>query len=356
MNWSRASLIVQSLMLTVLCAVAASYDIRTGKVPNKLLRLALGMIGACIVINSIVSGSWPWKENDQGFRYLLNIIIGCAVSIGLYITDIWAPGDAKLFIVILLLYPPLLRTANENAIFPALQIIIWTFSIGYIYLLFDNVFMRKTEKAKDYEPRIKLSKAAVISMGLNIVTAYCFSFFANLASVSFIPVYYEANRALLALLVICGSILISKIEWWGKITVAIITAGGSYLLIFPLHQSITLSIHYILPFAVAVLVGVLTRMTKKNNYQEITPDALHPGVILSLFTIYRISSSRIPGLPQMTTETRKSKLNPQETEAVRLWALRNKESIIIVRMLPFAPFIAAGTILEIILGWFLLCR
>lgn len=343
----------QSLLLSVFCVVAATRDIRTGKVPNKLLRLALGMIGAFIAINSIVRGSWPWNEDNQSFRYFLNIFIGCAVSIGLYTADIWAPGDAKLFIVILILYPPTLRTANENATFPALQIIIWTFAIGYIYLLFEAVFMHRTEKSTVHMPRNKISRTDVISMGLSIIAVYSFTFFANLIIISFIPVYYEANRSLVSLVLIGGSMLIGKIYWWGKIAIATVSASGSYILLPAFQQPITLPFHYLFPIFVAILAGVSSRIIKKDNYQEIVPDALRPGMILSMFTACRLLNSKIPGLPNKKTETRKSKLNPQEVEAVRLWALKKKEAIIIVRMLPFAPFIAAGTILEIIFGWLL---
>lgn len=356
MNWSRIFLIIQSLLLATLCGMAASSDIKTGKVPNKLLRLALEIISACILIYSVASGIWPWNENSQGLRFVLNILIGCAVSIGLYMADIWAPGDAKLFIVIVLLYPPLLQTAHVNAVFPSLQIVIWMFSIGYLYLLFENIIKRKAFKKNDYVEKQKFSKAVVLSIGLNIVTAYCFSLFVNILASSYMPAFYEANRALYILGVICSSILLSKLTWWGKVIVAITAAAGSAVLMLPYYQAISFSVQSIVPFAVAMLVGILTRLAQKNNYQEISPDDLHAGMILSMFTVCRFLNSKIPGLPSGTTETRRSRLNMQEAEAVRQWTAKKKEPIVVVRTLPFAPFIAAGTILELILGWFLLYR
>ena len=188
------------------------------------------------------------------------------------------------------------------------------------------------------------------------MTAYCFSLFVNILISSHIPAFYEANRALCLLGVICSSILLSKLAWWGKLIVSIAAAAGSALLILPHYRAISFSAQSLIPFAIAMLVGILTRLAQKNNYQEISPADLHAGMILSVFTACRFAKSKIPGLPSGTTETRRSRLNMQEAEAVRQWATKKKEHVVVVRMLPFAPFIAAGTILEMILGWFLLYR
>lgn len=353
---SRILLIIQSIVLVALCGNAALCDMRTGKVPNRLLKLVLLINGTFILIYGVVVGIWPWNENSQGLRYVINILIGCAVSIGLYIADIWAPGDAKLFIAIILLFPPLLQTAHANAIFPSLQIVIWMFSIGYLYLLIEDAFRRKKFRKNAFDEKPQLTKAIVLRIGLNVLTAYCFSLFINSLVSSYMPSFYVANRALCVLFVICCSIFLGKLPWWGKVIVVMITAVGAALLILPYYRAVSLSAHSFIPFAVAMFVGILTRFAQKNNYQEISKDDLHAGMILSVFTVCRLSNSRIPGLPSGTTETRRSRLNIQEVEAIRQWAAKKNETVVVVRMLPFAPFIAAGTVLEIILGWILLNR
>ena len=62
--------------------------------------------------------------------------------------------------------------------------------------------------------------------------------------------------------------------------------------------------------------------------------------------IMQFTRSRVKGLPEETSEDMKSGITEEQAEAIRRWkdSKYGKETIIIVRKIPFAIFIFLGTV------------
>jgi Flp pilus assembly protein protease CpaA len=346
-------LLLISAFLTTTCVVAAISDLKTGKVPNRLLLIALSMGGIVALLGGLIDGVWPWQENDVGWRFLSNIILAGVFAVGFFAADIWAPGDAKLFIAITLFYPPMLQTAPDGSIFPSLQIVVWMFLMGFLYLLVDYLFQGKKRQNTKYWKATFFKGTADILM--QMVTMYGFSMLANSMTSTLLPIFYESNQTLCALIIIGCCYLLGKQPKCVMITVAVLSVIG--IAFYPSARMLLYSFSFgsVFPWCVAILVGVLTRTMRESNYRVIAPEQLVTGMVLSAYTCTRFPEQNL--LPQTRwIESRRSKLNQGQVNAVKNWSLRKKEPILIVRMIPFAPFIAAGTILEMLLGWLRLYR
>jgi Flp pilus assembly protein protease CpaA len=347
---------IQAIFVVFLCFRAAISDINTGKVPNKLLLMALAILSGTALVWGLVFNDWPWGK-EKIFMFLVNISFAIASSIGMYIADIWAPGDAKLFIAIVLIYPPLLWAGSDGAIFPALRIIVWMFSLGFIYLIVSDAFSGKKNSVTFENTLIKkdgFSFSAFSQTFLRIATAYSVSLLTNALLGAVIPEFYTDNLTLCVLIIILGCIFIGKLPWWGELTIMILAAVSIYFYKPAWLQIRTFSAQSISSIIIALLIGAITQMARRNNYRRISPGDLKPGMILSVYSLCRTPQKE--GFPLGITETRRSRLTAEQADMIREWAVQKHEELIIVKMVPFAPFIAVGTILEMAIGIYNLCR
>ena len=120
------------LTLTLLISVlGALTDIRNGCVKNKHLIIAL------IIWLALVAGEAVFKSSlvISTFPIFLNVGLAFITALIFYLTDIWAPGDCKLYIVISLIFPINAYVVRNGNIFPALDFVVYAFGLGYIVLL-----------------------------------------------------------------------------------------------------------------------------------------------------------------------------------------------------------------------------
>ena len=91
--------------------------------------------------------------------------------------------------------------------------------------------------------------------------------------------------------------------------------------------------------------------------EEIQTSEVKKGMVLSYATVVGFMPSRVKGLPQTTSEDMSSRITEEEAEAVRRWekSKYGKNSIIIVRKIPFAIFIVCGTISYIVMRIVMIC-
>lgn len=345
MNISRFFLFFQSIILVFFCGVATYTDIKTGKVSNKLQLITVVIVGTIILIKTIILKEWPWDGTNQGIYYFTNLALCFVISIGLYVSDIWAPGDSKMFITIVLLYPTALQNSRPGMVFPSLHIIIWAFSIGYFYLIIKDIRV-SLDKVHNREGSPNSIYSTMISIALNYCVSLSISFFLN----SFFPDFFIANRELCLLFIIVLISITSKQSILTRIIIAVICLISLFIFRHP-YTALTFSATKLgIPFVISIVVSLLTRSAQNNNYVEIVPEDLKTGMILSRYTLCRFSNNTILSDFNSKNETRRSRLSDQEVKIVSEWALNKNENIVIVKMLPFAPFIAAGTIFEMLLS------
>ena len=326
-----------ALCLTV-SILGALTDIKTGRVRNSYLLIAAG---AGIVIN-IASIMVQGIDSVNLSRWAINFGFSIALSVVFYLSDVWAPGDAKLYMLVTALYPMDFYAAQPNNLFPALSIVIFAYAIGYIYLVI--VALRK---GKDGTRKLQLPTLdRTFFFGFLINAGMIIGFQLLLATL--LPGFFEGNRVLI-LLCLVGFCFILQRKW-----PTVLTALGLIGIVITAVTTVisedysTLYLSLPLSVIVALLTQLLIRMADSNSYREISGDELTPGMILSFGSILAMQKCIDPNIPHHTTENRRSRLSVSQTEAVRNWCHVTNRPIIIVEMLPFAPFICMGLIVELI--------
>ena len=100
-----------------------------------------------------------------------------------------------------------------------------------------------------------------------------------------------------------------------------------------------------------LLIMIFRSIAEKYNYEEIKVEDLKSRMILSTGSVLEFYGSRVKGLPQSTTENTDSRLNQEQVESIKRWSKtkKGKETIVIVRHMPFAPFMLLGVIMFFIL-------
>lgn len=317
-------------------------DIRYGRVKNKHLIYALACLVCTFVIDCLIHKS----ISIDILSVALNMVLSIAVTVLLYIKDIWAPGDGKLFLLISLTYPRLLSPCLAGNIFPALDIVIYSFAIGYVALLVSALARRDDTNSKDIS--VTTLKNLSWTRIVNVI--------ANIGLVSIIdtglqylsPEFLESNRSLCTLSMIAVVYLANK-----KIPIVRQVVGFIGLCAFisitymnGIWSSMIMTI--VQSTIISVFVEILNERIDKNSYRTITGAEIKPGMILSHASIWDLQNCIDPALPHSTTETRRSRLTVTQADAVKLWCKNAKRNVTIVEMLPFAPCIAIATIIHLI--------
>ena len=294
-------------------------------------------MGLAISALAILRNMPPWSDF---FSWGVNLALAGVFSVVFYLLDIWAPGDAKLFILLASLYPQRYYAARPGNIFPSLSIVVYAFAVGYLYLICSSFWKKRT--------RLTAHNVLVFNRMTIINTVFTLGFFIGfqmLIQVVF-PAFAEANYALILLTAISINYLVESktpalMRILGLVGIAVGLGCG---ILTGQYSALLISV----PFSiVAALVShVLINMASFNSYREIPGDAVRPGIILSLGSIVAMQKCIDPNIPRSTTENRRSRINNTQAEAVKKWCRITKSSITIVEMLPFVPFILVAVIIE----------
>lgn len=119
----------------VLCGLSVWTDLRHGQIKNKHL-----VVGFTIGLALNIVYYAVYCRDCLGIT-ALNLFISALLSIGFYFVHIWSAGDSKLLIVLISLLPGRLFWANTDTIVPAAYLFILVFSIGYLYLIGEAVYL-----------------------------------------------------------------------------------------------------------------------------------------------------------------------------------------------------------------------
>lgn len=327
---------------SILCAIniafilfAAVSDVRTGRVKNTLL-IGFLFIGATFHICSYLFGEMLWNSYKL---WLLNLAISFAAAILLYRTDIWAPGDAKLFLVVAMGFPEKFYAAGEGNVFPSIGFIVYSFAAGYIWLVISSWWKKKPIRFQSEKiSALSILKGIGFSVGLQSLIQYVsYDFFAD-------------NIVLLVLCIIGFGLYLQRksfriYSWIGTIGFAV------YLIDIILEGQWTHSVvSVVMGIIIAVIISFLNMHIHNSLYKEIYENEVHPGIILSYASILSMQNCIDPDLPHSTTENRRSRINEKQAEAVKRWCKNAKSTVTIVEMLPFVPFFAFAVVLEVLLS------
>lgn len=328
----------QLAVLTALFLNAALSDLRSGIVSNKSILFALGA-GALSALPY-----YAFFASDCLAAYAVNLVIGIGVSLLLHAMGIWGAGDSKLLSVTVLLFPARLYCINSQSLASCFLLIAIVFIIAFIYVVADTLIVGI--KQKDL---FKLPKRNFDLKGYLKGFLFFFLMLALFNGVLFalLPDALLIDRTLLAaihfVVILIGARLEEKANWY---IVSAMAAVYAVMLLCRIIRFDLSGIDWRIYIAVILLV-VFRTFAGKYNYKTIPVSELKPGMILSMGSILLFAGSRVKGLPSFSTEDLKSRLSAGEVDSIGRWSktANGQETIVIVRKIPFAVFIGAGTLL-----------
>lgn len=317
-------------------------DIRYGRVKNRHLLYAVACWLCALGIDFVIHG----RVSAEFIPTLLNMVFSAALTAILYLKDIWAPGDGKLFLFIALVYPLSLSPCEDGNVFPALDIAIYAFAIGYVLLLISAIVRKsdanETSFVEDAKSIFQWQRIASIVSNIGLVASI------NMGLQSVCADFLAANRSLCSLCIIAIIYLINKknqnlrriVGYAGLcilFAIAVVDGTGPAMFAAIIQGMVS-----------SVVIEMLNERMDKNCYRNIKGSEIKPGMILSHISVWNMQNCIDPNLPKTTTETRRSRLTLAQAQAVQLWCKNVRKDVTIVEMLPFAPCIAVATVIHII--------
>lgn len=331
---------IYSSLLYALCLTIATLgawtDLHSGNMRNAHI-LAGAALGAALSAVAILRGMPAWPSF---LSWCVNFALATLVGVLFYLSDIWAPGDAKLYMLLAALMPRQCYAARTGNIFPALDIVIYAYAAGYLYLLFSA---KRKESARLLKRELFRFDRA--SMPRLLRSIGFFSGAQMLVHAAF-PAFAQDNYALILLAAMGLQYLIeSKAPALMKL-LGCAGIAASLVCCVAAGQYSTMLVSLLLSAALALVSRALYEMASVNSYREIPGDEVSAGAILSLGSVLAMQRCIDPNIPRSTTESRRSRLSARQAEAVRNWCKITGRTVAVVEMLPFVPFMLAALILE----------
>lgn len=310
-------------------------DIRNGIIRNKALLFAI-IVG--IVINIFYYGVYA---RDFLQIYIVNLLVIIIFAIILYGFHFWAAGDSKLLICVNFLLPARFYDNDAFSIAPGINAIVFIFMIAYGYIIIDSI-IQFAKKEKFYAEKV-IRWSWIKKFILNYFVSFLY-----LRSLSEMlrhllgNIYYD-NQLFFSFINMFIAITINSKKVFKKWYLLIIVFMTNLIFI----QDISFSAFDLYSYGVLLFALLLRYLLNGYNYKEIPTESISKGMVLSCATVMMFMPSRIKGLPSTTSEDMRSRVTQEEVNAIKRWkdSKYGKETITIVRKIPFAIFIVAGEIL-----------
>ena len=337
--------IVEGLLLTVLfltCAYSSITDIKYGIIPNKILLIA-GLLSG--LLNLLYYSFWG---REYFVVFAIDFMILVLLSVAMYAFNLWAAGDSKLLFLVVFAIPSRLYDTGAG-IAPAIFIIVFTFSISFLYVVLESLVIRIKSGDKIQFP----STNSVFEFVKNYAYILLYLTAVNYLLLYLFPSFVRQNSSLVAIGGLLLSIAIYKYPIFYNrlivLTVAILDAV--IITIYGLHYGFSAPNLRTYLYVAAVLF--LRSISEKYNYLVIPTSSVKPGMILSFSTVAAMSASRVHGLPKSTTEDMRSRISQEEADSIIRWqnSKYGMAEITIVRKIPFAIFMTLGLLVFLLLRW-----
>ena len=380
------------LLLPVLFVAAASIrdDLASGLIYNRRLLQGLAGGGAAYLMLALLElagagpelcsappagGSWPWFAVVP-----LNLVIGLAVAVLLWVMQIWAAGDAKLFALYAFLVPPAVYTRTYMAGFPALPMLVNVFALVFAFLALDLLRTGLPALLRGGMDPARRSAALRAAPGTLVkALPLLLSFTAIFAAIRLLralsreelqPLLGVGDFTLFMILFVAFRPLSRLLTTRGGAIVFTVISLAALLLMGARHGVGALP-ELMAPSVMAVALLLFARAYPKlgEATRKTTVGRLKPGAVLSLETL-RILGAReqqevadlgdaapAPDEEQAGSTARPSRLGSLSADGLTEEQIRyirtrydDDETIAISRTLPFSPFLAAGALLTWGLG------
>lgn len=268
--------------------------------------------------------------------YLLSLLLMIIISILLYYFEIWAGGDSKLFIAFTACLP--YWCIDKFSYMSVIYVLILIFSISFVYIIGESLYLcfrgEKNLKSKDIF-NINMMLRMLMYSGIYSLIRFVESFVLGDIYFRYSTLLYLINIFILLYIRKYDYILVKK-----KI-IYCICIWGIYTLVKGFKFD---NIAWNITFVVGLFL--FRWFAEQYNYKEIKTEDVTEGMVLSYMTVSSFLKSKVKGLPKYTLESIRTRITSEEAESIRRWkkSKYGKDTIIIVRKIPFAIFICIGFI------------
>ncbi|MGI6337108.1 MAG: prepilin peptidase [Eubacteriales bacterium] len=325
-------------ILAVLFLHTSTSDIKSGRISNKSILIALGVGFVCVICY------YAFFATDCLLAYFINIGISIIISLILYALGIWGAGDSKLLVATIVLFPARIYCLNNQSMASCFLLIAIIFISAFLYVIIDTLFLGIRKKNLFEIPKREFDWKSYIK---GFLFFFLLISLANAIIYLILPTEIILDSILLTaihfVLILIGMRLSEKANWYVVLVMGIMWIASVLLGISHISSSDINWISYL--FVIALMLFRL--VADKYNYKTILVTELKPGMILSVGSVLAFARSRVSGLPQYTSEDLKSRISSEEVESIMRWSnsKNGQDTITIVRKIPFALFIAIGTVL-----------
>lgn len=347
-------MILETLLLTTLLLLlgSASYtDCRVSHIWNRHLGYAavpIFLLDFAYYSPLVGDGLAYWQP------FLLNSVCLALTGLLLYALHIWAAGDTKLLLLVALAIPGRLYGGHLPYVGSGILIVAFAFLAAFAYVVLCGLGQRwrasrrlqgpqgeniRTVVKKLDWPRIAASYLLMVTL-VQLIMAIGHVLLPTAAAKS--PLIDAAASCALILAILSLRSRMTTKQMAGG---AVLSSTG--LLLGSATQM--LSISYAMSAAILLWTAVLMclrMLVQDYNYRTIPTEEVREGQILAAGTVCRFARSRVRNLPTGMTEDLSSRLTAEEAASVRHWqhSRYGEDTVVIVRKIPFAIFIAVGTI------------
>lgn len=317
---------------------SAAFDIKTQRIPNRLT-------GILIIFGILFQSLRLFYSYDliNSIQIIIGFLLLLIAVFFLFHFRVWAAGDAKLFVAMMIFVP--IRDLIFLFRFSLIAFAI-TFSLSFCYLMGDSLWIQihqKEKRALRLTFIESLPKRFYFSSMVWLVITYL-----NLGIIGILPELPSIYFGLISV----GVILLFKREWRQKIA----EARGARWIILVLYLVIFIAFPsriwmHLKNWMIIFVILVLKNFAENYNYRDLAIEELKPGMVVSLNQTMLFTRSRVKGLPVHSFEDFRSRLSIEEVGSINRWkgSKYGANQVKIVRFIPFAPFIACGMILATIL-------
>lgn len=333
--------LLRIIILILACVIFSIEDAKDNHVDNKKIAI-FGVLG--IILSSIYYGLF---FRNESVTFLANVGVLTIAAILLYATHIWAAGDSKFLILIGVLIP-LEEYSNAFGPLCGVMIPVIAFSIGLIFLVGDTlVNLLRKEFVISKENFMGRARKALIQFVINSMYVLTLvkieDFFLRKTGFQLGIYQIVFNVAVL--------ILIGKFSFFHRKEVIGFVAGSSLLYSFGTGIWMISPLRFV--YYIITFLYILFQIFMSNfNYKKIATCDVKKGMVLSLGTTMLMQYSRVQGLPEISHEDMRDRLNERQAEAIRRWGKtkNGRDEIMIVRKIPFIFFLSCGIFLYCFLG------
>lgn len=341
--------IVSIISILSVGIITSISDIKNHKAYNKDL-LVFACVGLAIQILSISIG------NCDAITSLVNVCLAFLTAFFFFVARIWAAGDAKLFTVIILLIPRNLYGSNAENIFPAFMVLGFIFTFALMYVIVESVvlFIKDVRKGvlgnwKRFLPQPSIR--ALLAWVLGYVSVSTLN--VCLRQIDSAGVWQNSGiSAIISLLFVTA--VFSIFETTKSQLVFLCVCVVVRVLFYVLYSIAWIELSITALCAVALIILVRS-FTGQYNYRTIPTASVRTGQILARQSLLFMIPSTVRGLPKWTDESTRCRLDHEEVAAIKRWehSKYGQSEITIVRHIPFAPFIFSGTLVYLVMAFYL---